>query len=165
MDYHFYLNKFQLAIADVLSEKLENNGLNFSVDIVLDSVALKVYKPEWSSELISPLDAVGRIFFSIWINDKTIQEGRVYYNIHALKLREFKKHRLSSRKFAQDFRDKFKKYQKDWPNVNVEYGPLTLMQGWIDLKTETIQENISELVNIFFRISPIIDTVLEQYKK
>ncbi|REC60031.1 hypothetical protein DRF65_22845 [Chryseobacterium pennae] len=165
MDYEFYLNKFHLAITEVLKEKLENNKLDVSVDTVLDSVALKVFKPEWSSDLNSPLDAIGRIFFSIWINDKTIQEGRMYYNIHALKLREFKKQALSSRKFAQDFRNEFRKYQKDWPNVNIEFGPLTLMQGWVDLKEDNIQGNIEELVQNFFKISSIIDTVLERYKK
>lgn len=165
MDYHFYHNTFQGAVTGILKEKLENNGLDFSVDIVLDSVALKVYKPEWSSELTSPLDAAGRIFFSIWINDKTIQEGRVYYNIHALKLRAFKKYALASRQFAEDFRIEFQKYQKEWPNVNVKYGPLTLMQGWIDCNAAAIQENIGELIQSFFKVSPIIDTVLEHYKK
>lgn len=165
MDYDFYLNKFHSAITNEFQEKLDSNGLKLSVNIVMDSVALKIYRPEWSSDLTSPLESLGRIFFSIWINDKTIQEERVYYNIHALKLRELKKYALSSRKFAQDFRDKFAKYQKDWPNVDVEYGPLTLMQGWVDLKMDKIQENIGELVQNFFKLSFLIDTALEQYRK
>lgn len=165
MDYDFYLNKFHLAITEGVKEQLENYRLKVSVDIVLESVALKVYKPEWSSDLRSPLDAEGRIFFSIWMNNETIREGKMYYNIHALQLRKFRKYTLASRKFAQDFRNEFVKYQKNWPNVSVEYGPLTLMQGWVDLKTDSIRENIEELVHHFSEISPIIDTVLEQYKK
>ncbi|MDN3694366.1 hypothetical protein QWZ06_19795 [Chryseobacterium tructae] len=165
MDYDFYLNEFHSAITEDLVKKLENNGLKLSVMTILDSVALKVYKPEWSSDVNSPLDAVGRIFFSIWVNDTTIREERMYYNIHALKLRELKNYRLSSRKFAQDFRNEFMEYQKDWPNVNIQYGPLTLMQGWVDLKPDHILENTHELIQNFLNISFIIDNALEQYKK
>ncbi|MDW9382967.1 hypothetical protein [Chryseobacterium sp. JV558] len=165
MDYAFYLNKFHLAVAKVSKEKFEIEGLEFSVDIVLESAALKIYKPEWSGNPQSPLDAAGRIFFSIWITDETIQEGRMYYNIHALKLRTLKSYMISSRNFAQDFRNEFLKSQEDWPNVSVKYGPLTLMQGWVNLKTEDIQENVYELVQNFFKISFIIDSVLEKYKK
>lgn len=165
MDYDFYLNEFHQAATGISKEKLESNKLKLFVGNVLDSVALKVYKPEWSSEQDSPLNAVGRIFFSIWINDETIQEGRMYYNIHALKLRELKDYRLSSRKFAQDFRDEFVNYRVGWPNVSVEYGPLTLMQGWVELQEDDIQKNIEELVHGFFKISFIIDEILEQHKK
>ena len=165
MDYAFYLNEFHLAAAKVPGEKFESEGLKISVDVVLESAALKIYKPQWSGELHSPENAAGRIFFSIWINDKTIQEGKMYYNIHALKLRELKNYLISSRNFAQDFRNEFIKYQKDWPNVSVKYGPLTLMQGWVSLKTDNIQKNAYELVQNFFKISFVIDSLLEKYKK
>lgn len=165
MDYNFYNETFRQAITELSKEKLEQNGLKLSVEIVLDSVALKIYKPEWSSDIHSPLDAVGRIFFSIWVNDTTLQEGRIYYNIHALKLKELKRYRIPGRKFADDFRNEFMKYQKGWPNVNIKYGPLTLMQGWMEWKTDTLQKNIDELVQDFIKISPVIDMVLEKYTK
>lgn len=165
MDYDFYLNKFHLAITDALQIELENKGLKSSVDIVMESIALKIYKPEWSSNMMEPLEAVSRIFFSIWINDKTIQEEKMYYNIHALKLRGLKDYTISSKEFAGNFRSKFLKYQKDWPNVNVEYGPLTLMQGWVYLDMDFIQENVGELIHNFLKISPVIDIVLKEYKK
>ncbi|MGU3373750.1 hypothetical protein [Chryseobacterium sp. M5A1_1a] len=165
MDYNFYLKEFHSAIAKIPNEKFDTCGLKVAIDIVLESAALKVYKPEWSGDLQSPLDATGRIFFSIWINDKSIQEGKMYYNIHALKLRELKNYAISSRNFAEDFRKEFIKYKKDWPNVSVKFGPLTLMQGWVDLKVEDVQENVYELVQSFLKISFIIDRVLAQYKK
>ncbi|AZA79778.1 hypothetical protein EG347_20960 [Chryseobacterium sp. G0186] len=165
MDYPFYLKEFRSAISKVSNEELEICGLKIAIDIVLESVALKVYKPEWSSDLQSPLHAKGRIFFSIWISDETIRQGKMYYNIHALKLRELKDYSLSSRNFAQDFRSEFLKYQKDWPNVRVNFGPLTLMQGWVDLKAEDLQENIAELVQKFLKISSMIDIALAPYKK
>ncbi|MDC8101190.1 hypothetical protein [Chryseobacterium rhizosphaerae] len=165
MDFAFYLRQFHLAAGETPEIKLDRKGLKLSVDIVLESVALKVYKPEWSGDHQSPLDAVGRIFFSVWVNDKAIQEDRIYYNIHALKVRELRNYRISGRNFAQDFRTEFLKYHKDWPNVSVQYGPLTLMQGWIQLKNDRIQKDVYELVQNFLKISSIIDHILDSHKK
>lgn len=165
MDYSFYLKEFHSAMAKISNEKLETYGLKVAIDDVLESIALKVYKPEWSSDLQSPLHAKGRIFFSVWVCDKTIKEGKLYYNIHALKLRELKNYSLSSRNFAQDFRNEFLKYQKDWPHVSVDFGPLTLMEGWVDLKAEDLQKNIEDLAQKFIKISSIIDASLAPYKK
>lgn len=164
MDYHFYQQKFQEAL-DLISQKEFNDlGLKFSVETILGSVALKVYKPEWSSNPQSPLDASSRIFFSIWISDKTIEEGRLYYNIHALKLRELKGYKIQSRNFAEDFRNRFTKHQKNWNNVSVKYGPLTLMQGWCEFKQENFQQDTIKLSQSFLEISPIIDETLHLFK-
>ncbi|WP_106916605.1 hypothetical protein [Chryseobacterium aurantiacum] len=165
MEDAFYLKEFNSAIEKIPKEEFERCNLEVAIDIVLESAALKLYKAEWSGDPLSPPDATGRIFFSIWINDSSIHEGKMYYNIHALKVRTLKNYTISSRKFAQDFRNEFLKYQKDWPNVRVDYGPLTLMQGWVELKADNLQENIGELVRNFLKISFIIDRVLALYKK
>ncbi|NIF06876.1 hypothetical protein F3J23_15625 [Chryseobacterium sp. Tr-659] len=165
MDYTFYLRKFHLAASEIPEKILSNNGLKLSVEMVLESVALKVYKPEWAGDPQSPLDSEGRIFFSIWIHDEAIRERKIYYNIHALKLRSLKNYKISSRNFAQDFRSEFLEYQKDWPNVSVNYGPLTLMQGWVELKEDDIGKDIHELVQSFLTISPVIDSILNKYRK
>ncbi|MFP3598248.1 hypothetical protein [Chryseobacterium sp. SIMBA_029] len=164
MDYELYLTAFRSAAEKIPKEQYDREGLKVSVDIVMESAALKIYKPEWSGDPQSPLDAVSRIFFSIWVHDKTISEGKMYYNIHALKLRELKGYAISSRHFAQNFRDQFLKHKKDWPNADIQYGPLTLMQGWIPLTSEDIQKEVCRLIQSFLEISPIIDTVLDQYK-
>jgi hypothetical protein len=44
-----------------------------------------------------------------------------------------------------------------------DFGPLTLMEGWVDLN-EYLQEDIIELVQKFLKVS-FIDKVLAQYKK
>lgn len=164
MDHAFYLEKFQSIATEISKKKLENSSLKISVVTVLESIAVKVYKPEWSGNPQLPLESVSRVFFSVWVHDKTIQEGRIYYNIHALKMREFKGYKITSRNFAKDFRNEFLKYQKNWPNVEVKFGPLTLMEGWVELKPEDIEKDVSELVYQFFKISHIIDTVLDRYK-
>jgi hypothetical protein len=98
--------------------------------VILDSVFLKLYKNAWATPLQDPLTAESRIFFSIWMNDAAIEEQRIYYNIHAFKLRHLKGYAIQSRKFADTFRDSFKVHAYNWPNVRVAFGPLTLMEGW-----------------------------------
>ncbi|SHL84382.1 hypothetical protein [Chryseobacterium polytrichastri] len=164
MDYHFYQQKFQEALDQISLKEFNELGLKISVETILESVALKIYKPEWSSDPHSPLGALSRIFFSIWVSGKTIEEGRLYYNIHALKLRELKGYTIESRRFAEDFRNKFIEYQKEWDNVSVKFGPLTLMQGWRELKTENLQRDIIKLSYSFLEISPIIDETLSHFK-
>ncbi|KPH13586.1 hypothetical protein AMQ68_08480 [Chryseobacterium sp. ERMR1:04] len=164
MDYHFYQQKFQEALDQISQKEFNELGLKLSVEVILESVVLKIYKPEWSSDAQSPLDASSRIFFSIWIHDKTIEEGRLYYNIHALKLRELKGYTIQSRRFAEDFRSRFTEYQKDWDNLSLKFGPLTLMQGWRELKTENLQRDIIKLSYSFLEISPIIDETLSHFK-
>ncbi|MBB6369210.1 hypothetical protein [Chryseobacterium shigense] len=164
MDYHFYRKNFEEAAEDIFFRQFEDLGLKLSVEEVLQSVALKIYKPEWSNDFKSQLNSKSRIFFSVWVNDKSIKEGKLYYNIHALKLRELKGYKISSRNFAGIFRNKFIEYQKEWKNVDVNFGPLTLMEGWIHLNIETIQNDIIDLARNFLKISPVIDDTLDIFK-
>ncbi|KFF07697.1 hypothetical protein [Chryseobacterium luteum] len=164
MDYNFYKRNFQEAVEDIFFRQFDDLGLKLSVEEVLESVALKIYKPEWSNDFKSPLNSKSRIFFSVWVNDKTIKEGKLYYNIHALKLRELKGYKISSRNFAEKFRNKFIEYQKEWENADVHFGPLILMEGWINLNIETIQNDIIDLAWNFLKISPVIDDTLDIFK-
>lgn len=164
MDEYFYRQKFQEAV-DVLSGKeFSDTGFRLSVDIVLESVALKIYKPEWSSNPESPLNAPGRIFFSAWVNEKSVEKRKLYYNIHALKLRELKEYKIPARSFAEDFRKQFEDAQENWENVSVKYGPLTLMEGWLELIPDHIQKDLCMLAHKFLNLSPVIDTVLNNYR-
>lgn len=63
MDYNFYQQKFQDAVEDIFFIQFEDLGFKISVEKVLESVALKIYKPEWSNDLNSPLNSKSRIFF------------------------------------------------------------------------------------------------------
>lgn len=161
MDYDFYKRTFQEIIKDIPRKQFEDAGLELSVQEVMDSIALKIYKPEWSNDLESPLTSKSRIFFSVWVNDKTYKEEKLYYNIHALKLRELKGYQITSRDFAEKFRNRFIENQKDWENVRTDFGPLTLMEGWINLNAETIHNDIIDLSEKFLKISPIIDETLK----
>jgi hypothetical protein len=164
MDEHFYKQKFQEAVDTLSRKEFENADLRLSVNLILESVALKIYKPEWSSNPDSPLDASGRIFFSVWVNEKTVNEGKLYYNIHALKLRNLKGYKIPARSFAEEFRKQFTDHQKNWENVSIQYGSLTLMEGWMELKPDHIQNDLQSLGQKFLKLSPVIDSVLDSYR-
>ena len=164
MDFNFYKSRFEHTIQNISKKEFENAGLKLSVDEVLQSIALKIYKPEWSNDFKAPLNSKSRIFFSVWVNDKSVKERKLYYNIHALKLRELKGYKIASRNFAEKFRTQFIKYQKDWKNVNTNFGPLTLMEGWIDLNLDTIQNDLSDLAHRFLKISFLIDETLDSFR-
>jgi hypothetical protein len=165
MDIAFYLEKFQKA-ADQLDQKLlHEKEIQAAVGVVLDSVFLKLYKKSWASPLQDPLTAESRIFFSIWINDTAIEAQKMLYNIHALKLRHLKGYSLESRKFADAFRNDFKVFEPHWPNVSVEFGPLTLMEGWVRVDLIDFQDEILALVDNFLAITHLVDDILVKFKK
>lgn len=103
MDTAFYLNKFKQAANRLNKEQLQEKLLEVAAGEVLDSVFLKLYKKSWASPQQDPLTAQSRIFFSVWVNDQTIEAQKISYNIHALKLRHLQGHKIESRKFAALF--------------------------------------------------------------
>lgn len=48
--------------------------------------------------------------------------------------------------------------------MDVNFGPLTLMEGWIALNIEEIQNDIIDLAWNFFKISSLIDETLRDFK-
>jgi len=165
MDFTFYLNEFQKA-ADKLDKKLlKNKQIEVAVGVVLNSVFLKLYKKAWANKSQDPLTSTSRIFFSVWINDSAIQEQKIYYNIHAFKLRQLDGYTIKSRDFADKFRTGFKKFEKNWPNVSVKLGPLTLMEGWVKLDMKNFKDEIVKLANYFLEIEHLIDNTLKAFEK
>jgi len=165
MNTSFYLKELQ-KVANQLDKKLlKEKGIEVAVGVVLDSVCLKLYKKTWASELQDPLTAESRIFFSIWVNDITIEAQRISYNIHAFKLRHLKGYAIQSRQFADTFRESFKAFEGSWPNVSVKYGPLTLMQGWIKLDQNDLSNDVLILASNFLAIEHLVDDTLLKFKK
>lgn len=102
------------------------------------------------------------VFFSVWTDKDSESSGRLHYNIHALKLRQLSSYAITSRNFADNFRKAFKALSKSWPNVRVDYGPLNLMQGWIEYREKTFVPDVFRLMDQFDEICPIIDWLLEE---
>ena len=165
MDTSFYLDKFQKAV-DKLNKRLLAKKQVESAVVMYgnDCVVLKLYKRSWTNQFQDPLISESRIFFSIWISDSSIKEQKLLYNIHALKLRHLKNYSIQSRKFADIFRDSFKPFEHKWKNVSVDFGPLTLMKGWLNIDVVNFQDDILELANNFLEIEHLLDDTLAHFK-
>ncbi len=146
--------------ADRCRPELERRKLEFTVGSWLESSVLKLQKRDWSNDG-KPNAPRAEIFFSVWTNAKSVKLNRVFYNIHALRLRAMHGRNLESREFASAFRSEFAARQKAWPNVSVDFGPQTLMEGWIVLGQDKLEESISNLIKCFVPLSEIIDRLLE----
>jgi len=161
----YYLNKFRK-----ISEKLESRLMSeYQMEInsvcLLDSIVIKIRKKNWYNIIETDEKNNSSIFFSVWIEDKSLIGNQIYYNIHALKLRQLNGYSIESRKFAEAFRDKFMKYKDQWPNVSVSYGPQTLMQGRIEINTDSFEADIIALIIQFLEIEYIIVELLEERKR
>ena len=164
MDITFYLELFQNAAQKIDKGVLARKQLEIATGLYVDSVFLKLYKKSWASPSPDPLTAQSRIFFSAWICDSAIAEQKLLYNIHALKLRQLKGYAIASRKFAESFRGRFSEFENRWLNVSLNYGPLTLMQGWVKADPEKMQEEIVGLAKNFLELEPLIDQTLAEFK-
>lgn len=49
MDESLYKRKFQEAVDTISGKDFKDTGLKLSVETLLESVALKIYKPEWAT--------------------------------------------------------------------------------------------------------------------
>jgi hypothetical protein len=116
---------------------------------------VRLYRDSWKS-------GTAEIFFAVWTDDESRNSGRIHYNIHAFKMRQFKGHVITSRDFADDFRKTFRGLTNAWPNIRMDFGPLNLMQGWIQFREETFERDVLELMNQFAAVSRIIDQLLQE---
>jgi hypothetical protein len=160
-----YLAVFTKAADRLNKALLHRKQIEPAVGEVLDSVFLKLYKRSWLNPNEDPLTADTRIFFSVWVNDSTLSEQKLFYNIHALKLRKLKGYTIESRKFADVFRKEFKSVAKQWPNVSVKFGPLTLMEGWITIDEDNLENQITTIASQFLLLAPLVDRALTVFKR
>jgi len=120
----------------------------------LDSAVLKLQKSNWSDH------GMGEgIFFSVWLGNRDVETGRFNYNIHSLKLGLQKCCNVKPVAFARAFRSRFA--CSGWPNIKTDYGPQTLMQGWLPLHSRTFEEDVLDLIERFTSTQLIIDELLD----
>ncbi len=185
MDTPFYLSEFEQAASALDAGLLSQKGLDVEVGVWLGSVVLRMHKKTWANKPFERPQSDTAIFFSIWLNCKDVKADRLFYNIHALKLRQLRGYKITARDFAADFRARFKPFARHWPNVSVDFGPLNLMEGWAPLDateaadpvavaiadpvasaaTPAIARTIATLATGFLELAPLIDALLERRKK
>jgi hypothetical protein len=163
MDFDYYLDKFKKAASDVDRNLIEKHGAEIVTGIWLDSVVLRIQKKHWANKPYEQPQSDSSIFFSVWVDQKAVAEGVLRYNIHALKLRKLNGYNLTSKEFAAAFRRKFEGFKGRWPNVRVDHGPLTLMEGWERLDSKNLQNDVLVLAGKFFEIDFIIDDLLNNH--
>jgi hypothetical protein len=154
-----YIETFQ-RVARKLQPVLAAKQIEAHTGEWLGATVLKLQKHAWAkakppSTIVNP-----GIFFSIWIDAQSLKRQRVLYNIHALKLRGLSAYTLESREFATAFRKEFAHNATRWPNVSVDFGPQTLMQGWIALDESTLEADTIRLSRQFLPLARTIDTLL-----
>jgi len=165
LDTSFFQNKFQTAAQQLDRHLLEKLQIEVAVVELLNCVVIKLYKRAWANPGTDPLTATTRIFFSIWADDASMSDQEMSYNIHAFKLRHLAGYNIGSRKFATAFREKFKKYEAQWKNVSVQFGPLTLMGGRQSVNMENLHDEVLTLLNNFLKIEHLIDETLFEFRK
>jgi len=162
METKYWLDTFQKSVDRFDRKLFSQKKLECKVGVWLCSAALKIQKRSWLNTSPAARPFEESIFFSIWVTDQSIREGRLLYNIHALKLRQLVGYSIKSREFADAFRSEFKSFDKKWPNVSVNFGPLTLMEGWVAMDEGDLETIISDLAHRFLEIAFIIDDLLEE---
>ena len=165
MDFPYYTQKFEAAVRQLNATSFTEKQLEIKTGIWLESVVLKLQKKTWANNPDEVFKPGPSIFFSVWIGDQSLKEGKLLYNIHAFKLRKLKKYAIESRKFATAFRTAFKKFEDQWPNVDTKFGPLTLMEGWIVLNEDTLSRDIAVLAQRFSAIDYLVDDAMDMFKK
>lgn len=160
-----YLNKFENAVNAFGKKVLEKSGLEIQTGIWLNSVVLRLQKKNWANNPDEKPHSGSAIFMGIWIDQEAFSKKIIKHNIHALKLRQLNGYALQSRVFADSFREKFKEFEQKWENASVQFGPQTLMEGWIPLNDEKIHEDILNLINSFIEIVPLIDETLLEFQE
>jgi hypothetical protein len=141
------------------------DGLVCKQGFYKDLCVVKLQKPSWTNDSMEEVQNQSGIFFSVWSDGKSLSKGRVMYNIHALKLRQLNAYTITSRDFAEDFRRNFASSRGKWPNVRIDYGPATLMQGWVESETAALYRSIRDLLQRFVELSPLIDRLLESRRR
>src|ERR1700744_5160968 len=122
MDAIFYLSLFQQVVNKLDKRLLDEKQLRVETGVWLDSVVLKLHKQHWANTPDAKPQTGPAIFFSIWVGNAGAEEDKFFYNIHALKLRKLNGYAITSRKFADDFREQFKSIAHNWPNVSTKFG-------------------------------------------
>jgi len=154
--------EFQTAANQIDKNLLAQKQLKVWPGKLLNCDVLKIYKNAWANPSKDPVTSPSRIFFSIWVDPDN--KHQLFYNIHALKLRQLKGFKIESRKFAETFRKEFKPFSHKWENVSTDFGPLTLMQGFVTLEQKTFLHEVLKLSNNFLGIEHLIDQTLDRFK-
>jgi len=160
------MNKHKKILKDaemkLASGLLDKHGIICKQIQFGDSPVLYLAKPNWTNRFDKKRESTIGIFYGLWVSPKQLEKNEYAYNIHSKKLRELPGYKLEPRSFADDFRKAVKTKVKNWPNIRLDYGPSTLLQGRDRCDLDTFEEKIEQRVNDFIKIHKEIDKLLKK---
>jgi hypothetical protein len=121
MDFIPYLQEFEKASKSIDKKLLVKNEIELQTGIWLNSVVLRLQKRRWANNPDEKPHSGSAIFMGIWQDEEAMANNKLNYNIHALRLRQLNGYKLQSRTFATIFRDSFREFEQNWPNVSVDF--------------------------------------------
>ncbi|MEE9334897.1 MAG: hypothetical protein V3U65_12490 [Granulosicoccaceae bacterium] len=122
---------------------------------------LYLAKPNWTNRFDQERDTTIGIFCSIWVSPALLGQKQFAYNIHSKAIRTLPGYKLTSQKFASDFRSLVKTDVSKWPGIRLDYGPTTLLEGREVCELNSFAEKIEERMHGFVDIHLHIDNLLE----
>lgn len=122
---------------------------------------LYLAKPHWTNRFDKKRESTIGIFCSIWVTVELLEENQFAYNIHAKQLRKLPGYKLGAREFASEFRKLVKAQVASWPNIRLDFGPLTLLEGRDSCELDAFADNVDERISAFVEIHQHIDDLLE----
>lgn len=123
---------------------------------------LYLAKPHWTNRFDPDRESTLGIFCSIWVAPTMLKKKHFAYNIHAKTLAKLPGYQLKPREFAAEFRALVKSDVSAWPNIRLDYGPSTLLQGKEICELDSFAEKVEERILGFVDIYEHIDDLLEQ---
>lgn len=126
-----------------------------------ENAPLYLAKPHWTNRFDQQRESTIGIFCCIWVSPELLEQKQFAYNIHSKELRKLPGYKLASRKFASDFRNLVEAQVAKWPNIRLDYGPLTLLEGRETGELDSFAEKVDERISGFVDIHQHIDKLLE----
>ena len=122
---------------------------------------LYIAKKHWTNRFDLEREATIGVFFCVWVSPELVEKQEYAYNIHSKQLHKLPTYKLASREFANEFPKIVKTRVSSWPNIRMDYGPITLLEGRGTLELGSFKETIEERISEFVGIHAQIDKLLE----
>ena len=123
---------------------------------------LYLAKSHWTNRFDPERESTIGIFCSIWVSPALLKQNQFAYNIHSKELRKLPGYQLVSQQFASNFRKLVRTDVANWPNVRLDFGPSTLLQGKDICELSSFAERVEERIHGLVDIHQHVDSLLEE---
>ena len=108
-------------------------GSSANKEVLQSLFRIEAAKPSWTNDPMDRVENTSGIFFSIWTGNRFNDEKSSELQHPCLEIKRPEGGTRSESRFRLRFSEMPLRLCHDrWPNVSVECGPLTLMEGWIE---------------------------------